>query len=252
MFLLKDKHIIVIGGSRGIGSACSVMAARAGANVSFTFNSDEDSAKETSKKISDLGAKSISTKADISNEKDMKKAFDKMISTFGIPNGVVISAGLYQEKLDFYEISMQVWERVLSVNLTGTFIAAREAIKYIKEGALAASIVIITSTAGLSGADHRAAYATSKGAQITFMKSIAKELGPLGIRVNCVAPSWTETKMITKIIQEVGVEKLSSGFPLGKINQPEDIAGAVLYLLSDLSSNVTGTTLIVDGGASMI
>jgi 3-oxoacyl-[acyl-carrier protein] reductase len=111
--------------------------------------------------------------------------------------------------------------------------------------------VIYASTAGQRGSDTYSAYATSKAGQIMFMKSMAKELAPAKIRVNCVAPAWTDTDMAQESFARIGREKIAAGFPLGRIGRPADIAGATAYLLSPLAEFVTGMTLTVDGGMDM-
>ena len=116
---------------------------------------------------------------------------------------------------------------------------------------LGGSIVIYTSTAGQRGSDVYSAYATSKGAQILFMRSMARELAKDGIRVNCIAPAWTDTDMAAPSLEAIGREEVARSFPLGRIGTPADVAGPTVFLLSDLSSFVTGMTLTVDGGMDM-
>lgn len=113
------------------------------------------------------------------------------------------------------------------------------------------SIVIYTSTAGQRGSAEYSAYATSKGGQILFMRSMAKELGPDRIRVNCIAPAWTETDMAASSLDELGRDNVAKDFALGRIGLPEDAAGATIFLLSDLAGFITGSTITVDGGMDM-
>jgi NAD(P)-dependent dehydrogenase (short-subunit alcohol dehydrogenase family) len=148
-------------------------------------------------------------------------------------------------------MSLEFWNRTMVINVTGTFLAVKAAVKHIRQARIPASIVLYTSTAGQRGSEDYSAYATSKGAVILFMRSMARELGPERIRVNCVAPAWTETDMARPSLDVIGRENLKKEFPLRKIGHPDDIAGATVYLLSDLANHVTGITLTVDGGIDM-
>jgi len=134
----------------------------------------------------------------------------------------------------------------MAQNLRSTFLSVKHAVPHMPNG----SIVIYTSTAGQRGSAIYSAYATSKGAQIMFMRSMAKELAP-SIRVNCIAPAWTETDMADASLTALGREEVAKNFPLGRIGLPEDVAGATLFLLSDLAQFITGTTVTVDGGMDM-
>jgi NAD(P)-dependent dehydrogenase (short-subunit alcohol dehydrogenase family) len=146
-------------------------------------------------------------------------------------------------------MSVEFWDKVMSVNVRSTFLAVKHAVASMKASG-SGSIVIYTSTAGQRGSAVFSAYATSKGAQIMFMRSMALELGPT-IRVNCIAPSWTETEMADASLTALGREDVAKGFVLGRIGLPEDVAKATCFLLSDAAGFITGTTVTVDGGADM-
>ena len=139
----------------------------------------------------------------------------------------------------------------MAINVRGTFLAVRAAARHMRAAGHGGSIVIYSSTAGQRGSAEYSAYATSKGAQIMFMRSMAKELAPDRIRVNCIAPAWTETDMAAPSLEALGRENVIAGFPLGRIGLPEDVAGATCFLLSDLSEFITGSTVTVDGGMDM-
>jgi 3-oxoacyl-[acyl-carrier protein] reductase len=143
------------------------------------------------------------------------------------------------------------WDRMMAVNLRGSFLAVRAAVPHLRLKSRGGSIVIVTSTAGQRGSAIYSAYAASKGAQILFMRSMALELAPDSIRVNCIAPAWTDTDMAAPSLNEIGRELVARSFPLGRIGRPEDVANAAIFLLSDLASFITGTTLTVDGGMDM-
>jgi 3-oxoacyl-[acyl-carrier protein] reductase len=143
-------------------------------------------------------------------------------------------------------MSLEFWNRVLAANVTSSFLGVKHSLNTLTAG----SIVLITSTAGQRGSSVYSAYATAKGAQIMFMRSMAKELAP-AIRVNCVAPGWTETDMADSSLTELGRDEVAKSFPLGRIGQPNDVADAILFLLSDQSRFITGSTVTVDGGFDM-
>ncbi len=250
MINLKGRNIFIAGGSRGIGRASALMAAGAGANVAVGYASDDAAAQETVKRIEALGCKALALRADVSDEAQITGAIDRAAAAWGGLDGLVVSAGIF-EGAAIEEMTLEFWNRSLRINLTGTFLAVKAAVPHLRRQGKGGSIVIYTSTAGQRGSDIYSAYATSKGGQIMFMRSMAKELAADQIRVNCVAPAWTETDMARGPIDRIGRDKVVAGFPLGRIGQPDDVAGATVYLLSDLAKFVTGMTLTVDGGKDM-
>jgi NAD(P)-dependent dehydrogenase (short-subunit alcohol dehydrogenase family) len=244
---LSGKHIFVAGGSRGIGAATARMAGSAGANVSLTYQSNRDAGKSTADAIPN----SFIVQAEVTDRASIINAISAAESQFGPLDGLVVSAGIF-EGCPLEEMSEEFWDRTLDINLKGTFLAVQAAVGSMRKRAdKGGSIVIYTSTAGQRGSAIYSAYATSKGAQIMFMRSMALELSPDKIRVNCIAPAWTETDMAAPSLDKLGRDRLAANVPLGRIGLPEDVAGATCYLLSDLSQFVTGMTLTVDGGADM-
>ncbi len=143
-------------------------------------------------------------------------------------------------------MSVEFWDRTMAMNVRSTFLAVKHAAPSMREAG-GGSIVIYTFTAGQRGSAVYSAYATSKGAQIMFMRSMAKELAP-SIRVNCIAPAWTETDMADASLTELGREKVAKDFPLGRIGLPDDVAGAVSYFAREDASFVSGQVLFVAGG----
>ncbi|MDB6092828.1 MAG: short-chain dehydrogenase/reductase [Verrucomicrobia bacterium] len=249
MINLTGQRVFVVGGSRGIGRAAALMAAKAGADVGISYARDRASANDVVKKIEALGRRSLAVQADVTDEPAMITATDSVAMALGGLDGLVVSAGIFEGQ-PLEEMTLELWNRVLATNLTGTFLAMKAAVPHLKK-AQGGSVIVYTSTAGQRGSDTYSAYATSKAGQIMFMRSMARELAPAKIRVNCVAPAWTETDMARDSISAIGRDKLIAGFPLGRIGQPDDIAGATVYLLSKLAEFVTGMTLTVDGGQDM-
>ncbi|GAB4461799.1 MAG: 3-oxoacyl-[acyl-carrier-protein] reductase [Armatimonadaceae bacterium] len=250
MIDLSGQHIFIAGGSRGIGRATAQMAAQAGAAVSVNYVRDGSAAESVVAEIKDRGGKAAAFQADIAVDAEAERAVDAAVEALGPLTGLVVSAGIF-EPSPIGEMTVDFWERTMSINVRGTFLAVKAAAKHLRTAGNGGSIVIYTSTAGQRGSSVYSAYATSKGAQIMFMRSMAKELAPDRIRVNCVAPGWTITDMSREPMAQEGMDKVLAGMPLGRVGEPEDPAGAAIFLLSPLASFITGSTITVDGGSDM-
>jgi NAD(P)-dependent dehydrogenase (short-subunit alcohol dehydrogenase family) len=246
MIDLTGKHIFIAGGSRGIGRANALMAARAGADVTINYVRDNSAAEAVVEEIKRLDRKAFAVQADIAKEGEADRALKTALEQLGPIRGLAISAGIF-EGTPIDQMTAEFWDRTMSINLRGTFLAVRAAVPYLRN-AKGGSIVIYTSTAGQRGSSVYSAYATSKGAQLLFMRSMAKELAPDRIRVNCVAPGWTETDMSREAMDAEGRDGIIASIPLGRIGKPEDPAAAACFLLSDLAQFITGSTFNVDGG----
>lgn len=247
---LSGRHVFVVGGSRGIGAAAARMAAKAGAVVSLSHRDSLKAAERVVGEINASGGRAAAVQAEISAEGSVDQAIDEAVRQLGPLFGLVVSAGIF-EGCPIGEMTVEFWDRTMAINVRGTFLAVRAAARHMREAGQGGSIVIYTSTAGQRGTAICSAYSASKGAQIVFMRSMAKELAPDRIRVNCIAPSWTDTDMVAADLDSIGRDKVANEFPLGRIGLPEDVAGATCFLLSDLSSFVTGSTVTVDGGMDM-
>ena len=249
MIDLTGQHIFIAGGSRGIGRMNAIMAAKAGANVTVNYVRAADAAAATVKEITALGRKGFAVQADVAEDGAADKAVKEAVAALGPLTGLVVSAGVF-EPSPIDEMTVEFWERTMSVNVRGTFLTIRAAVPSLRQSG-GGSIVIYASTAGQRGSSVYSAYATSKGAQMLFMRSMAKELAPDRIRVNCVAPGWTDTDMSRDPIDAEGRESVAASIPLGRIGRPEDPAGAACFLLSPLAEFITGSTITVDGGFDM-
>jgi NAD(P)-dependent dehydrogenase (short-subunit alcohol dehydrogenase family) len=251
MISLKNQHVFVVGGSRGIGAGAATVAAKAGARVSITYRAEASAANAVLSAIKDAGSEGMAVQADVQNETELSEAFASAVKRFGSPRGVVISAGVFEHRT-IEEMTLDFWNRVIGINLTGTMLSVKAAAKHMRAAKAGGSIVIYTSTAGQSGGGGGAsAYCTSKAGQIIFMRSMAHELAADKIRVNCIAPAWTETDMAAPSFQKLGYENIRKAFPLGRIGKVDDVANATLFLLSNLAEFITGTTVTVDGGMAM-
>lgn len=242
LFDLSGKVAIVTGSARGIGEGIAIELAKSGANVVV---SDIISGENTVKKIKSLGKKSIYIKTDVSNEKEVIELINQTMKKFGRIDILVNNAGIYMTA-PTTSVSEQDWEKTIHIDLKGVFLCSREALKHMKRGA---SIINISSIAGISGFNQSAAYCAAKGGVRMLTKSLAVEFGSKGIRVNSIHPGVIETPMTSGLLKD---KKMMIGtvakVPLGRIGKPVDIAGPVVFLASDAASYVTGEELVVDGG----
>ncbi len=250
MIDLTGKSALVTGGSRGIGRAICQMLARAGARVCVNFRVESPSAHLVVEEIEREGGEAFALGADVARRDDAEMLVSETVSRFGSLDILVNNAGIWRGS-PIEEMSDREWAEMLEVNLTGTFHCIREAVPVMKEAGYG-RIVNIASTAGQRGEAFHAHYAATKGAVISLTKSLAVELAPHGITVNCVAPGWTVTDMTTESLAGTEAAKILEAIPLGRAARPEEIAGAVLYLASDLASFVTGEILNVNGGAVLV
>lgn len=247
MIDLTGKSALVTGGSRGIGRAICQMLGRAGAKVCVNFRVESPSAHLVVEEIEREGGEAFALGADVARRDDAEMLVSETVSRFGSLDILVNNAGIWKGS-PIEEMSDGEWAEMLEVNLTGTFHCIREAVPAMKEAGYG-RIVNIASTAGQRGEAFHAHYAATKGAVISLTKSLAVELAPHGITVNCVAPGWTVTDMTTESLAGTEAAKILEAIPLGRAARPEEIAGAVLYLASDLASFVTGEILNVNGGS---
>jgi len=256
MIDLSGRHIAVIGGSRGIGAAASRMSAKAGANVSVFYRSQSEAAEKVAGECRAFGKKTFLSRGDAALEGSIESGLDEAVKNLGPLSGMIVSAGIF-EPAKIETMTSAFWDNMMAANLRSTFLAVKAAARHLRlanekaKRKIGGSIVIYTSTAGQRGSDTFSAYAASKAGQIIFMRGMAKELAADNIRVNCVAPSWTETDMSSNTMDAIGREEVLKGCPLGRVGQPDDVAGATVFLLSDLAGFITGSTITVDGGIDM-
>ncbi|MBE7054800.1 MAG: SDR family oxidoreductase [Ruminococcaceae bacterium] len=237
-----SKTVFITGSSRGIGAAIAKLFYRNGYNVAINYNRSEEEASALSK----LLAGSLLLKGDVSKEDDVKEMIAKTVSHFGSIDVLVNNAGISVVNL-LTDTTLEEWERLFSINVTGTFLASKyAAAQMIKNHS--GRIINISSIWGISGASMESCYSASKGAVIAFTKALAKELGPSGITVNCVAPGFIDTDMNSDVTPE-DKRAFCEETPLGRIGTPEEVAKMVLFLASDNADFVTGQIIGCDGGA---
>ncbi len=249
---LKGQTAIVTGAGSGIGKSIAIQMAGEGANVVVNYISDADEAQKVVDTIKDFGGNAVKIKADVSNEDQVQEMFSETIKTFGTIHILVNNAGI-QNDAAIDKMSIDQWQKVIDVNLTGTFLCSREAIAEFKRRGIdenvsraAGKIIFISSVhERIPWAGH-ANYAASKGGIMLLMKSIAMEVASNKIRVNSIGPGAIKTP-----INKGSWDELAQTIPYGRMGDPEDIAGAAVWLASDESDYVTGTTLFVDGGMTL-
>lgn len=248
MIDLSNQIALVTGGSRGIGATTAVLLAKAGANVAITYRAKKQSAQDIVRKIREIGKMGIAFQCNVESMNSCKKVIKNLKREFGKIDILVNSAGIWE----YGPIAMMTpkkWERTISINLTGTFNMCHLVVpimKHQKRG----RIINVSSTAGQRGEPFYSHYASSKGGIIAFTKSIAVELIRYGIWVNCVAPGWVDTDMTSHIFKNPrSRRKIIESIPRRKIATPDEIAGPIVFLASDLSNNIIGEILNVNGGS---
>ncbi|OZC04205.1 3-oxoacyl-[acyl-carrier-protein] reductase [Rubricoccus marinus] len=244
---LTDKTVLVTGGTRGIGRAIVEAASGAGARVAFTYRSSSETANALAEQLG--GAeRALAIQADAGDPEQAAGAVQSVVDAWGQIDGLVVNAGITRDGL-MIRMTPEDWEAVISTNLTGAFHVCKAAYRPMMKQR-AGSIVTISSVVGVTGNAGQANYAASKAGLIGFTKSLARELGGRGVRANVVAPGYIKTDMTADLGENV-TGHMKEQIPLKRLGQPEDIAAAVLFLLSDASTYVTGHTLHVDGGMAM-
>ncbi len=243
---LKDKVALVTGASSGIGAATARMFAREGAKVAVA-DIAEDAARKVVEGIRAEGGQAIFVALDVTGEEAWDAAIRRVLGEFGRLDVLMNSAGIaLRAPVD--QTPLEDWERVMAVNSTGVFLGTRAAARVMKEQG-GGSIINMCSIFGMVGNPVGVSYPASKGAVRLLTKSAAIHLGPHGIRVNSICPSYCETPLIESMLRDEKVkEEMVSMHPLGRLARPEDIAYGALYLASDESSFVTGSELVIDGG----
>ncbi|HEY8208793.1 MAG TPA: 3-oxoacyl-[acyl-carrier-protein] reductase [Myxococcaceae bacterium] len=245
---LKDKVALVTGGSRGIGRACAVALARAGAQVAITYAGNEAAAQETVAQIEKEGGKARAFKSDVADSRACAETVELVVKELGRLDVLVNNAGVAVDGL-VMRVKDEDWDKQLDTNLKGPFALIRAASRPMMKQK-GGSIINLTSVVGEMGNGGQAAYSASKAGLIGLTKSVARELASRNIRVNAVSPGFIDTDMTAKIPPDLRV-KMVEGIPLQRLGAAEDVANAVTFLASDLASYITGEVLKVNGGMYM-
>jgi 3-oxoacyl-[acyl-carrier protein] reductase len=245
---LRGKRALVTGGSRGIGAAVAELLAEHGVDVAIGYRSRHADANAL---VADLGArfggKVIACAADIATRAGADELIERAASALGGLDFFVGNAGIWPpDDVALADMSDEQWRRTMAENVDSVFWTTRAMIRRMSDGG---RIVLVASTAGQRGEAFHADYATSKGAMISLVKSLAPELGKRGITVNSVAPGWVDTEMCEQPFAGGGRERIAASIPVGRIAAPRDIAGPIVFLCSDLARHITGEIVNVNGGS---
>ncbi|MEK6651044.1 MAG: SDR family NAD(P)-dependent oxidoreductase [Bacteroidota bacterium] len=251
MLDLSGKVALVTGGSRGIGAAIAELLARVGADIVLTYASDRRSAERIAKEVRSFGPECLAIRANAVRASDVRRTVRATLKRFGRIDILVNNAGIWTYGA-IGKMSERVWDETLDVNLKGMFLFCNEVVPYMKKQRFG-RIINIASTAGQRGEAFHSHYAASKGGMIAFTKSIGAELAPYGILANCVAPGWVDTDMSADALRVPGsLREITKSIPNRRVASPDDIAGAALFLASEFSTHLVGSTISVNGGGVMV
>lgn len=245
MIDLTGRRVVVTGASRGIGRATALLAAQCGADVGILFQSRRADAEQLAREVRGLGRRAYVGGGDLGDPVRVSQLFQEVKAAFGGLDGVVVNHGIWPpENVALADMAEDRWRTTLRVNLESVFLVSRAALGLIDSG----RIVMVSSTAGQRGEAFHSDYAASKGAMISLVKSLAVECAP-AITVNCVAPGWVDTEMSAGSLSGDGLATIAATIPLGRVASALDVAGPIVFLLSDLARHVTGEILNVNGGS---
>ncbi|QPH38609.1 SDR family oxidoreductase [Pedobacter endophyticus] len=254
----QTKTVVVTGASSGIGQGVAVAFGEQGANVVVNYHQDEQGASRTVRMIEKKGGKGASLKADVSKESEVIEMYKKMEELYGGLDILINNAGIQMDS-SFAEMTLDQWNTVINVNLTGQFLCAREAIRYfekkksvIDSSACIGNIIFMSSVHDVIPWAGHVNYASSKGGIDMLMKSLALEVAPKKIRVNCISPGAIATDINKEVWDnEESKKALLKLIPYQRIGMPDDVARVATWLASDDSDYITGTTIYVDGGMTL-
>ncbi|NQT79799.1 MAG: SDR family oxidoreductase [Candidatus Aminicenantes bacterium] len=248
MIHLGEKKALITGGSRGIGRATALLFARAGCDVAISFQKQKEAAEKVREKIEKIGSECLVFQADISQKKDVNLMIEELIKKWARIDILVNNAGIWTYG-EMGSMSEEVWAETMKINLDGVFFTCNVVVPFMKKEKRG-WIINVSSTAAIRGESFHSHYAASKGAVVSLTKSLASELAPYNILVNCVAPGWVETDMCSEVFENPDFRReVQESIPLKRIPTPDDIAGPILFLASDLAQHITGEVLNVNGGS---
>jgi 3-oxoacyl-[acyl-carrier protein] reductase len=243
---LRGRRALVTGGSRGVGRATARMLARAGADVGIGYRSREAEALAVVEEARALGVRAFAQAADVATPWGAELLFERALVELGSVDLFVANAGIWvADEVPLAEMTDGQWEQTLTANLSSVFHTVRLAARFVSDGG---AIVIVSSTAAQRGEAFHADYAASKGALIALTKSVAVELAPRDVTVNCVAPGWIDTEMVARPMAAERA-RIEAAIPRGRIASADDVAGPIVFLCSELARHLTGEVLNVNGGS---
>jgi len=245
------KNILITGGSRGIGRATAILAGARGWAVAINYIGNERAAEQTAEAVRQAGGRAAIMRGDVSVEADVATMFDAAERELGPLDGVVANAGIVAPPMPLAEMSADRLRRIFEVNTLGAYLTARESARRLSRdrGGRGGSVVLVSSVAARLGSPFEYVdYAGAKAALDAMAVGLAKELGPQGVRVNSVRPGLIETEIHASGGQPDRAERLGGGTPIGRAGRPEEVAEAIVWLLSDAASYTTGAIIDIGGG----
>ena len=247
MISLKGKRALVTGGSRGIGAATAVLLAEWGADVGIGYRSRAAEAEAVVKECQALGVRAFAQASDIGTAAGSEALAQRAAKEFGGLDLFVGNAGIWPApEVPAQTMTDDRWSRTMRENVDGMFFSTRAALRVMMDGG---RVVLVSSTAGQRGESMHSDYAASKGAMISFVKSLAIELAPRGITVNSVAPGWVDTDMSAEALRGGERQRVTATIPIARIATARDIAGPIVFLCSELARHITGEIVNVNGGS---
>jgi 3-oxoacyl-[acyl-carrier protein] reductase len=247
---LAGKRALVTGGSRGIGAATALLFAEFGVHVAIGYRSRKEDADSVVRQAKEHGANACAFSTDISTREGADKLVQQATRELGGLDFFVGNAGIWPaDDAPVTDMDDTRWRRTMAENVDSMFFTTRAAARQMNDKG---RIVLVASTAGQRGEALHADYAASKGAMISYVKSLCIELAPRAITVNSVAPGWVDTEMCEKPFAGTGKDAIARGIPIGRVAAPRDIAGPIVFLCSELARHVTGEIMNVNGGSVLV
>ena len=247
MIDLRGRRALVTGASRGLGAATARLLARCGADVAVGYKSRRTDAESVVADARAAGVNAVAIGADLATRDGCERFVADVVARLGALDVAVLNAGVWPtEDVAVADMDDDRWRRTMAENVDSTFWLTRAAARVMADDG---RIVMVSSTAGQRGEAYHADYAASKGAVISFVKSLAVELAPRGIAVNCVAPGWVDTEMAAGAMRDGGRERIARTIPIGRVATADDIAGPIVFLCSAHARHVVGEVMNVNGGS---
>jgi NAD(P)-dependent dehydrogenase (short-subunit alcohol dehydrogenase family) len=240
---LEGKVALITGGSRGIGRGIAARFLQMGVRVVAASRTESD-LSETSGALSELGELDV-FRCDVTDPDQVSALVARTVERFGTLDILVCSHGIHEDGVSILDYPLDRWDRVMAINVRGTFLCIQAAARVMVEHNRAGRIINVTSTAALASVEREAAYDTSKGASQSLTRAAALDLAPYGITVNAIAPAWIVTPMLPEALRTAYVDIIN---PLRRFGEPDDIAGAAVWLADPGTAYVTGATIVIDGG----